>query len=82
MIKISSKNFLLILAAIALVGLGTMAYVVYRQDLSVTSRDKTTLTLSQQSTSTETESIEKDLEDTDLGSLDQELSEIEQELSM
>ena len=80
MIKVNSKNFLLILAAIAVVGLATMAYVVYQQDLVLKDLDKATLTLSKQSTSTETESIESDLESTDFENLDQELSEIDKEL--
>ena len=80
MIKVNSKNFLLILAAIVVVGLATMAYVVYQQDLVLKDLDKATLTLSKQSTSTETESIESDLETTDFENLDQELSEIDKEL--
>lgn len=80
MIKTNSKNFLLMIAAVAAIGLATMAYVVYRQNLVLKNLDKTTLTLSKQSTSTETESIEADLGNTDLSNLDQELSNIGKEL--
>lgn len=74
------KNFMLLLAAIAVIALGTMAYVIYYQDQVLQNMDKATVTLGQQSTSTETESIEKDLDNTNLDNLDQELSDIEKEL--
>jgi len=74
------KNFLLLLAAIAFVALGGMAYMVYYQDQILKNMDNATLTLSKQSTSSETEFIENDLTDTDFADLDQELSLIEKEL--
>lgn len=76
----TKPNFLLMLASVALVGLGSMAYVIYQQDQVLKNLDKSTVMLSKQSNSDETIKIEDDLEDTDLTRLDSELTDIEAQL--
>ena len=76
-----SDNFLLILAVVALIGLGTMGYVIYRQDQILQGLDQATLTLGKQSSSDETEAIEKDLNETELEDMDKELLEIDTEIN-
>ncbi|MFI5240849.1 MAG: hypothetical protein ACHQUA_00250 [Microgenomates group bacterium] len=77
---IESKNFLFVLAAFALVALGAMGYMVYRQNVMIKSFDKTTETLKTQSSDDDIESIDKDTNDTNFDDVDKELIEIDSEL--
>ncbi len=79
MIKINSKNFLLILLAASLI-LGGIWYFLLKEGAPlVTPADITKLY--NQSESDDTSAIEKDLEETDLTNLDAELTDIEDELN-
>lgn len=75
----NSKNLLLTLAAILVVGLAIMAYVTY--NMPQVESDVQTATLMKQSKSDDTDSIEKDLDDTELDDMDQELDDIDKELN-
>lgn len=75
----NSKNLLLTLAAILVVGLAIMAYVTY--NMPRVESDVQTATLMKQSKSDDTDSIEKDLDNTELDDMDQELTDIDKELN-
>lgn len=78
--KLKSTNFMMILAAFLVVVLGIMGYVIYAQDQTLKSMDKSTFFLSKQSASDEISEIESDIQDTDLSELDNELDDIEKEI--
>jgi len=75
--KIDNKNFLLILAAAAIIFLSITAYYLGNSD---TAFKQEIVKLQNQSTSSEIDTIEEDLLDTDLSGLDKELSDIEKEI--
>lgn len=76
------NSFLLVLAGFLVVALGIMAYVVYNQKPLVEKvTDEQTKMYIDQSDSTETDSIEKDLMDTSFDDIDKELKDIETELN-
>lgn len=75
-----SKNLIIAIFALAVIGLTGMWLVIYQQNKVLEGLDQKTLMLTKQSTSDEPEEIEEDLEDTELESLDQELADIEREL--
>lgn len=79
MIKVNSKNFLLILLTATLILGGIWYFLLKDKEPLVTPSDITKL--SSQSPSDETSAIEKDLEETDLTNLDTELTDIEAELN-
>ena len=79
MIKVNSKNFLLILLTATLILGGIWYFLLKDKGPLVTPRDITKL--SSQSQSDDTSAIEKDLEETDFASLDAELTDIEAELN-
>lgn len=74
------NTFLLLLALAAMVLVGTTAYLLSRKDIEKVNLDNQVKKLEIQSSSTEIEAIEKDLLNTDLNNLDQELSDIEKEI--
>ena len=78
--QIRETNFLAILSAAFIVVLAFTMYLtrIYNSESSVYQRELVNLT--KQSESTEVESIESDLNSTDLSNLDQELADIEKEL--
>lgn len=77
-----SKTFLLILAACAVVILGVVGYVLSTGKYQDVANYKNEIrNIQSQSSSDETESIEKDLNETSFDDLDKELLEIEAELS-
>ncbi len=78
--QINDTNFLAIVSAVLIVVLAFTMYFtkIYNSEASVYKREL--LELNKQSESTEVESIEKDLDNTDLSNLDQELTDIEKEL--
>lgn len=78
--KINS-NTLLLLAAVAIIGMGSMAYIINHQEETLQNLDGKTFNLAKQSTSDETDNIEKDLRDTELNNIDSELTDIEMELN-
>ena len=75
--KVTKNNFLLILAAAAIIFLGIFAYFfnssdnIFKQEIAK---------LKTQSSSSEVASIKEDILDTDLSDLDKELSDIEKEI--
>jgi hypothetical protein len=76
-----NSNSILPIAAVVVVFMAIMAYVTYYKNLPVkTSYKKDIIQIQTQSNSNDINSIEKDLMDTNLGSLDSELDEIEKEL--
>ena len=75
--KITKNNFLLIMTIAALVFIGITAYFLSN---SSTLFQQEIAKLNTQSSSSEIESIEKDILGTDLSGLDKELSEIEEEI--
>lgn len=77
---ISRKNELMVLAAFVVVILIVMGFSIYRSNSPLPQGDGQTTKLTSQSNSTEIAEIEKDVMDTDLEDLDQELLEIEAEL--
>lgn len=76
-----SNSFLLTLAAFLVVALGIMGYMIYNQDPISNKVDVQTVTLNKQSPSDETDAIEKDLNNTDLDSIDKEVGDIDKELN-
>lgn len=75
-----NNNFIIILAAFLIIALGVMGYVIFNQGQTQDLVDKATVSLGRQSSSDETDEIERDLKNTQLDNLDQELDSIEQEL--
>ena len=75
--KVTKNNFLLILAAAAIIFLGIFTYFFSNSDISF---KQEVAKLKTQSFSNEVESIEQDILDTDLSDLDKELSDIEKEI--
>ena len=75
------NNLLITLAGFLVIALGIMAYVTYNMKPDNVITDTQTVTLMQQSEDDETESIEKDLNDTGLDDMDKELDDIDKELS-
>ena len=75
--KIDNKNFLLILAAATIIFLSITAFYLGNSD---TTFKQEIIKLQNQSTSSEIDTIEEDLLDTDLTGLDKELSDIEKEI--
>lgn len=80
----TSKNSLMILAAALVVALGLIGYFLYFQSREISQNQTTdpqSVELEKQSNSDETDSIEKDLNDTNLTNIDKESVSIEQELN-
>jgi len=80
MIKLNSKNSILILAALVVLLLGATNFWLSKRN-PLETKEPDVVKLETQSSSDETSDIEKDLEETDLSHLDAELNDIEAELS-
>lgn len=76
----SKKNFLIALAAILVIALGIMAMSLTRRPKTPSFENEIKM-LETQSDSDTIESIEKDLNDTELGDIDRELQDIEREVN-
>ncbi len=79
---VSRKNFIILLAAILIVGLGFFAINTSKKGVKLPSEsDKEIKQIQTQSKSDNLEDIEKDLQNTDLNNIDKELSDIEKEIN-
>lgn len=78
---ISRKNYLLFFTAAIFILLVYMGFSIFSRNRSTPSLEKEVARIQTQSESTEIESIEKDLMETDLNNLDRELNAIEAELN-
>jgi len=78
---ITAKNMLFVLAAFLVVVLGVIGYVYYSQSLILGMTDRVTTSLKKQDSSDETASIEKDLNDTEMNSIDSDLIIVETQIS-
>ncbi len=80
----NSKNVLMILSGTLVVVLGLIGYILYSQSKTPTKKQTTdvqAVQLEQQSDSDTTDSIEKDLNDTDLTNIDKESTSIQAEIN-
>ena len=80
----TSKNSLMILAATLVIALGLVGYFLYFQSRGISQNqtvDPQTMEFEKQSNSDETDSIEEDLNDTNLDDIDKESVIIEAELN-
>lgn len=78
-----SRNFMMILAAALVVGMGIMAYLTYfnfGEEPKIA--DEQAEKLEVQSDSSEVEDIENDLKETEFSDIDKELVDIEAELNL
>ena len=71
---------IMVLAAILVVALGVISYVYYSQGVTVGTMDKVATDLKTQSSSDDAASIESDLKDTEIDSLDSDLNSIEKQI--
>lgn len=78
---VNRKNELMVLAAVVMVMMGTMAYILFLRmpEKTETTNDYSEITTT--SESTETTDIARDVDNTDFSTLDTELTQIEQELN-
>lgn len=78
----NNKNLLMGLAAFLVIALAVMAYITYgMKPATQATNDEQTNALMDQSTSDDAESIEQDLNDTELDSIDAGLNDIETQLN-